>query len=704
MPEQFACPQGHEWSAAEGASASPTCPVCGAGSVTTVNTVVSDRLPPLPREGSAPPAPSAPPGYVIEGVLGRGGMGVVYKARQLSLNRIVALKTLRSGAEADPQEEARFRSEAEAAANLQHPHIIQVFDVGSHDGRLFCAMEFVAGGTLAEKLAAGPMPPRDAAALVETLARAVHVAHEQHIVHRDLKPQNVLLTRDGTPKVADFGLAKRLDLPGQTSTGAVMGTPGYMAPEQAEGRPTAIGPWTDVWALGAILYELLTGRPPFRGETSFDVLIKVVQQEPVAPSQLDRRVPAALEAICLKCLRKPTAERYPTAAALAEDLRRFLADEPAPPASAPISARRSRGWIAAALLGAAVLIGGGYLTVHALRDGKPRDGSSGDPVGPAPGGPGSPTPATPNVAPASPEWAFFRINPIGGPDEKFDRIAFPTPTVGYAASRNAIYRTEDGGETWRPLELRDPGRVFVLHFTGANTGWLGTDKLRHTHDGGKTWSEIDLQTGGPLKAVTTLAVMGESILVGGTLGDGTLALFRTGPHGGEPKRLTPPPAYATWFLGGLSSVTDKVALATLFRGREPGGVLLRTEDAGETWSEVLKSPEDLYHVRVGADGHGWSVGSGGTLWRTADAGKSWTATAWPGGETSAGCLALGGAGRPALMPLMGGKVAFAADGRTWAVLDLGREDFGYSMPSAAVAGDRVFVLSADGRIARRLAP
>jgi WD40 repeat protein/tRNA A-37 threonylcarbamoyl transferase component Bud32 len=274
-------------------------------------------------------------GYEILEELGRGGMGVVYKARQIKLNRIVALKMILAGAHAGPQELARFRTEAEAVARLQHPHFVQIYEVGEQDGRPYFSLEFLDGGSLAQQIAGTPQPPRGAAELVEILARAVQEAHGRGIVHRDLTPGNVLLTSNGMPKITDFGLAKRLDsepgaaaLPGRTQSGAILGTPSYMAPEQAAGNIKAIGPATDVYALGAILYELLTGRPPFRGETTLDTLQQVLTTEPVPPTRLQPKVPRDLETVCLKCLQKPPRKRYASALELADDLHRFLAGRP----------------------------------------------------------------------------------------------------------------------------------------------------------------------------------------------------------------------------------------------------------------------------------------------------------------------------------------------------------------------------------------
>ncbi len=268
-------------------------------------------------------------GYEVEAVLGKGGMGVVFKAKHLKLNRTVALKMLLSGGFAGREERLRFQREAEAVAGLRHPNIVQVFDVGDFDGRPYFTMEFVEGGTLAELLAGTPQPARQAAARVETLARAIQAAHDGGIVHRDLKPANVLLTADGTAKITDFGLARRLQSDELlTFTGARVGTPSYMAPEQAAGKPSAVGPATDVYALGVILYEMLTGRPPFRAESPLETERQVIAVEPAAPSRLNARVPRDLETICLKCLQKDPRRRYGTAADLADDLGRFQRTEP----------------------------------------------------------------------------------------------------------------------------------------------------------------------------------------------------------------------------------------------------------------------------------------------------------------------------------------------------------------------------------------
>jgi WD40 repeat protein len=281
-------------------------------------------------------------GYEIQAEVGRGGYGVVYKAWQTQLKRLVALKVVLAGSHASAADLARFRREAEAVARLQHPHIVGVHEIGEAEGRLFIALEFLEGGCLAQRLDGTPWPARKAAQLVETLAGAVHHSHERGIVHRDLKPANVLLTADGQPKIADFGLAKWLGQDqGQTQSGAIVGTPSYMAPEQAGGRSKEVSPAADVYALGAILYELLTGRPPFRAETPLDTLVQVVAQEPVSPSRLQSKVPHDLTTICLKCLQKDPRKRYPSGKELAEDLGRYLRGEPVQ--ARPVG-RRERLW------------------------------------------------------------------------------------------------------------------------------------------------------------------------------------------------------------------------------------------------------------------------------------------------------------------------------------------------------------------------
>jgi hypothetical protein len=345
MPQFSTCVQGHRWETAsnELASGNGVCPVCGGLALTSE----AATLAPPPRTAepaTLPPTSPAPatdfvsiPGYEILGELGRGGMGVVYQARQVKADRLVALKMILAGAHASEQDLNRFRIEAQAVARLQHPNIVQVYEVGDDHGLPYFSLEFCAGGSLEKKLAGTPLPPQDAARLIETLARAVQAAHDKGIVHRDLKPANVLLTEEGMPKITDFGLAKKLDAAGPTASNAIMGTPSYMAPEQAGGRGKEVAPAADVYALGAILYERLTGRPPFRAATPLDTLMQVVSDDPVPPSQLNARVPRDLETICLKCLAKEQIQRYASAKALAQDLHRFFEGD-------PVTARPSGEW------------------------------------------------------------------------------------------------------------------------------------------------------------------------------------------------------------------------------------------------------------------------------------------------------------------------------------------------------------------------
>jgi WD40 repeat protein len=384
MAQLLTCPQGHQWER-EGASipgSRVVCPVCGitaealpleqAGNGTQEAATLppnpvpawgaeAETLPHVAADGLAaaeaptlPPPEQAPapvtqeragiPGYEILGELGRGGMGVVYKARQVQLDRLVALKMILSGSHAGEAELARFRTEGEAVARLQHPNIVQIHEVGEVDGRPFFSLEFCPGGSLDRQLDGTPLPPLKAAQLVETLARAMHTAHQAGIVHRDLKPANVLLAADGTPKVTDFGLAKRLESEpgvstpgGLTVSGAIMGTPSYMAPEQAGGKSRGIGPAADIYALGAILYECLTGRPPFKAATPLETVLQVIGDDPVPPARLNPRVPRDLETICLKCLQKDPSKRYDSAEALVTDIARFLKGH-------PVHARPSTAW------------------------------------------------------------------------------------------------------------------------------------------------------------------------------------------------------------------------------------------------------------------------------------------------------------------------------------------------------------------------
>jgi tetratricopeptide (TPR) repeat protein len=340
------CPSGHRWEAELDQETS--CPVC--------TSLGGDLVPPAPK--AAEPLPQLP-GYEVLELIGHGGMGVVYKARQVALNRTVALKLIQAHLDAfGPRREemrARFRTEAEAIARLSHPNVVQVYEVGEwragndRPAVPYLALEYVGGGNLSDRLADGPLPPAAAARLVETLARAVQAAHDKGVVHRDLKPENVLLAlsrerperlapelatgarlNEVVPKVTDFGLARLAggQEAGLTASNAVVGTPSYMAPEQAQPGAVKVGPAADVWALGAILYACLTGRPPFLAATAIETLLQVTQDEPAPPARLNAKVPRDLENIALKCLTKDVAGRYASAAALADDLERYRLGRP----------------------------------------------------------------------------------------------------------------------------------------------------------------------------------------------------------------------------------------------------------------------------------------------------------------------------------------------------------------------------------------
>jgi serine/threonine-protein kinase len=297
-------------------------------------------VPPLPTGADrnaltlalGPTAPAAPPrafgDYELLAELGKGGMGVVYQARQVSLDRVVALKAILPGCLTGAEDLQRFRTEAEATARLRHPHIVNIHEVGEVGGQHYYSMDYIAGPGLAQRLAGGPLPGPEAARCVLAVARAIHYAHRQGILHRDLKPSNILLDADGEPHVTDFGLAKKIGDSGQTRTGAVLGTPSYMAPEQAAGRNKEIGPAADIYGLGAVLYECLTGRPPFKSETPLETVRQVLDRDPAPPRLLNAKVDRDLEVICLKCLEKDPRRRYASAEELAADLERFLQGEP----------------------------------------------------------------------------------------------------------------------------------------------------------------------------------------------------------------------------------------------------------------------------------------------------------------------------------------------------------------------------------------
>ena len=267
---------------------------------------------------------------------------MVFHARQVSLNRPVALKMILAGQLADETEIKRFYTEAEAAANLDHPGIVPIYEVGQHEGQHYFSMGFIDGKSLSQRLAGGPLAAREAAELIGRASEAIEYAHVRGVIHRDLKPANILLDQNGNPRVTDFGLAKKVEEDsGLTGSGQIMGTPSYMPPEQAGGNRGEVGPLADVYALGATLYAILTGRPPFQAASAMDTVMQVVSDEPVPPRRLNAAIPRDLETICLKCLEKEPAKRYASAAALGEDLRRFLSGEPI--AARPVG-RAERAW------------------------------------------------------------------------------------------------------------------------------------------------------------------------------------------------------------------------------------------------------------------------------------------------------------------------------------------------------------------------
>ncbi len=361
MSEYRTCSQGHSWQVAEGsASLVAHCPDCGRTAL-EANGSVATVLVGLPRFGGKAEPIASPypddtlsrvlehitparveivlptvPGYTVLEEIGRGGMGIVYKARQDALGRLVALKTIHAAASLYPDIIARFRAEAESIARLQHPNIVQVHEIGSGPTGPYFVMEYAEGGNLAQRLGGSPQGARTSAAFVRTLARAIHAAHEAGVIHRDIKPGNILLAdppgtslEDSTPKISDFGLARRLDeVHGLTLSGQVIGTPGYMAPEQAAGVSAEIGPAADIYALGVMLYEMLTSRPPFRGSTAIETIHLMLLHEPMPPTRLRRDLPRDLETICLHCLERVPGRRYASAAALADDLDRFLERRP----------------------------------------------------------------------------------------------------------------------------------------------------------------------------------------------------------------------------------------------------------------------------------------------------------------------------------------------------------------------------------------
>jgi photosystem II stability/assembly factor-like uncharacterized protein len=557
------------------------------------------------------------------------------------------------------------------------------------------------------------MPPQRAAEWAEGIARGVHEAHRRGIVHRDLKPANVLMTRDGVPKITDFGIARRLDDPSdRTQTGLVLGTPQYMSPEQAAGKK-GVGPPADIWAVGAILYELLAGRPPFDGESSLELMRRVESEALTPPSRVRPGIPAALEQICLKCLRKDPAARYPTAEALADDLARARTDSTR---LAPVNRKSVRRWLLPLTVSAVVIL----LAFVAVKiAGKPEPGPNADapaPAGqpaPSPSGiaavpPGqSGTPADPAEA-GEPRWETFQI---AEGDDEFERIAFPTRNIGFAASRIGVYRTDDGGEKWRRTWKREPSGVFFLAFEDADRGWLGADRLYQTTDGGKNWTATTIPGAERMKEFRALAIGARGWgLVGGTGESRELTLFRRQSGGDGWQEVDPANGlrgekepYRTWLLGGLAVAGSQDAWAVLFAdSTTEAGAVIHSADGGVTWKTVFQTDTYLRHIHFADANRGWLADWQGNLWTTADGGVHWVARANPKGKVAVSCLAFAPGEGIGLAPLLDGQVLRTDDGHNWRIDEIGLNDL---TPAAAVVDPgRAYVLGRGGRVARYTDP
>jgi serine/threonine protein kinase len=681
-----------------------------------------DELPPPPSQWARPSLLGIEiPGHEVLEELGRGGMGVVYKARQNSLNRLVAVKMIQPGLHVPGEELQRFRIEAEAVARLQHPNIVHIYEVGEQSGCRYLLLEYIGGGSLADKVGNQPQPPDQAAELVETLARAVHAAHQRGIIHRDLKPANVLLTEDGIPKVADFGLAKMLpaltpagqeketasDARGPTRSGVIMGTPSYMAPEQARGKIQAIGPPTDVYALGAILYHLLTGRPPFRADSPLDTLHQVISQAPRRPSSLQPDVPRDLEAICLRCLEKEPAQRYASAAALADDLQRFRQGQ------RPLdnAKKRRSSWPWAVGIGAAAILLIGVLSlwyISSNMDGNHRGATpsatraTAAVLGTTPAG----KLASPPPVAGNPSWTIMTSLQETAPEETFDQIAFPSRKVGFVAGRAGVYKTDDAGATWKRIWSTNWPRVYALRFMDEQHGWLAADRLYETTDGGQNWRPVDLPV--PVRAVTAFAVSaGRDLAAAGVTMDGALQICQATSTGkwlalsGEGDRgywggaIQP---YRTWTASALTFLGPQEVLVVLYSQEQSAGVVLKTKDGGRSWDKVFERPEYLLHLHFASAQRGWLTGFNGKFWQTEDGGTTWLEQHNPEMDRTAGCLAFAPGGSSfGIAPLFQGKLLLTRDGTKWEAHFV---DLQGLMPSAAVVDPEwIYVLAVDGRIA-----
>ncbi|HEV3142523.1 MAG TPA: protein kinase, partial [Gemmataceae bacterium] len=650
---------------------------------------------------------------------------------------------LLAGPHADNEEMARFRKEAEAIARLQHPNIVHIYDIGQADGYAYLALEYAAGGTLADRLKGKPQTPRAAAQLIQTLARAIHVVHRKRIIHRDLKPANILLVSSGVvsnewsgatlndtrltahlPKITDFGLAKQIDGPSLTQTGVVMGTPSYMAPEQVEGKRNEIGPATDIYALGAILYEMLTGKPPFQGASSLETVRQVLDARPRPPSEIVA-VPRHLERICLRCLEKDPRRRYATALELADDLGSFLSGHTIE--SAPTEIRKSKLGVAQVLVGifalAAcfalayliwILVVGGRNKGTELTSARDGNTNSMREILPSPNGGnkndgGQPKPKEEQERAGPPRWEQLQIV-RSQPDEKFHRIAFPTRQLGFVASNRAIYKTDDAGQTFKPVfqaGILQSGKIKFVRFQDARSGWLLSEgNLYATDDGGDTWlpAELDVH-------VRDLAIGPDGWILAGGLHspfDQERLFSKRGPTAKWQNLDFAKRADVEGRIKSLAQVAiadPQTAVVASNDTFSPKCCVVRTSDGGQSWKTVFQTDKARISGMQFADSkRGWIVG-GQSLWATDDGGDTWKPQLNPE-QRSLDLLAFDPHGSSFGVILFNdrnyAKMLVTTDGKQWRTVDL--ETKGSIAGMAVVDGGCAMVLLEDGRIGRYLVP